>query len=139
MSKDNNNITALMGKGAEYQGQLSFKGTVRIEGRFLGSISSEGKLVLGKDAYVEGAINVGELEMHGTLQGEIAVANRTLLHSTARLTGSLRTSLLAMEEGALLQGDLQMSQDLCHSSDPAARTLVPAGSPVAFSDTPMKQ
>jgi cytoskeletal protein CcmA (bactofilin family) len=135
MTKDS--ITALMGKGAEFQGQLTFKGTVRIDGRFLGSITSEGKLVLGKDAYVEGTISVGELEMHGTLQGEISVAHKTLLHESARLTGSLHTALLAVEEGALLQGDLQMSKDLKLSPD--ARALVQSEHPVHIPDSSLKQ
>ncbi|MDR2075443.1 MAG: polymer-forming cytoskeletal protein [Desulfovibrio sp.] len=135
MTKDS--ITALMGKGAEFQGQLAFKGTVRIDGRFLGSITSEGKLVLGKDAYVEGTISVGELEMHGTLQGDISVAHRTLLHESARLTGSLHTALLAMEEGALLQGDLKMSKDLQLSPD--ARALASAEHPVHFPASSLEQ
>jgi cytoskeletal protein CcmA (bactofilin family) len=134
MTKDS--ITALMGKGAEFQGQLSFKGTVRIDGRFLGSITSDGKLVLGKDAYVEGTISVGELEMHGALQGDICVAHRTLLHESARLTGSLHTALLAMEEGALLQGDLQMSKDLKLS--PETHPLQ-SERPVHFPDSSLKQ
>ena len=133
MTKDG--ITALMGKGAEFQGQLSFKGTVRIDGRFLGSITSEGKLVLGKDAYVEGTISVGELEMHGSLQGDIAVERRTLLHESARLTGSLHTALLAMEEGALLQGDLRMSKETA----PDPRPLVQPEHPVHFTDSSPKQ
>jgi cytoskeletal protein CcmA (bactofilin family) len=130
-------ITALMGKGAEFQGQLSFKGTVRIDGRFLGSITSEGKLVLGKDAHVEGTISVGELEMHGALQGDVCVARRTLLHESAKLTGSLHTALLAMEEGAMLQGDLRMSKDI----EPSANThpLAQSEHPVHFPDSSLKQ
>jgi cytoskeletal protein CcmA (bactofilin family) len=130
-------ITALMGKGAEFQGQLSFKGTVRIDGRFLGSIASEGKLVLGKDAHVEGTISVGELEMHGALQGDVSVARRTLLHDSAKLTGSLHTALLAMEEGAMLQGDLQMSKDLEQPS--SAHPLAQSEHPVHFPDSSLKQ
>lgn len=135
MSKD---ITALMGKGAEYQGKLTFKGAVRIDGRFLGTISSEGKLVLGKDAYVEGTIAVGELEVHGTLQGEITVSQRSLLHETAKVSGSLSTALLAMEEGALLQGELRMGKDL-KPAVKAEHNLVRNDSHDNLVDAPVKQ
>lgn len=104
-------FTALLGSGTEYQGQLSFKGTVRIDGRFIGSICSEGKLILGKDANIEGTVAVNELVVHGALNGEIRVGKRTVLHQTAKVTGVLSTPLLAMEEGALLRGELRMGEE----------------------------
>jgi cytoskeletal protein CcmA (bactofilin family) len=113
---------------------------VRIDGRFQGSISSEGKLVLGKDAFVEGTIHVGELEVHGTLQGEILVAHRTLLHEAAKVSGSLGTALLAMEEGALLQGDLRMGKDIKIGAEvKPGHSLVPGERPVHILDALVKQ
>ena len=116
-------FTALLGAGTEYQGQLSFKGTIRIDGRFLGTITSEGKLILGKDANIEGSITVSELVVHGKLNGEITVSRRTVLHQTARVSGTLTTALLAMEEGALLQGELYMNKD--KTQPPLTRRLLP--------------
>ena len=106
MSKDG--YTALLGASTEYSGRLSFKGTVRIDGRFTGDIVSEGKLVLGKDAIVDGSVQVSELIVHGTLNGEVVVITRTILHQTARVKANLITARLIMEEGAELQGVLQM-------------------------------
>ena len=137
MSKEN--ITALMGKGAEYHGQLTFKGAVRIDGRFVGTINSEGKLILGKDAHVEGTISVGELEVHGALQGEIIVSHRTLLHNTAKVTGSLSTALLAMEEGALLQGDLRMGKDIAASAGLKTEHSMVQSDHQVMMDAPVKQ
>lgn len=104
-------FTALLGSGTEYQGQLNFKGTVRVDGRFTGTITSEGKLILGKDAHIEGSVTVSELVVHGSLTGEMLVSKRTTLHQAARVSGSLTTPLLAMEEGALLQGELHMHKE----------------------------
>ncbi len=109
MSKDN--FSTLLGPGAEYQGKLVFKGQVRIEGRFSGEIQSDGKLVLGRNAEVDATIRVQELEVQGTLRGDILVEKRTVLYRTAKLYASLTTPLLTMEEGALLQGSLQMGAD----------------------------
>lgn len=106
MSKEQ--FTALLGAGTEYQGQLTFQGTVRIDGRFTGDINSEGKLILGKEAVVQGNINVHEVVVHGTLIGEISIYKRTTLHRTAKVTGNLATPLLTMEEGANLEGMITM-------------------------------
>ena len=132
-------FTALLGSGTEYQGQLNFKGTVRIDGRFIGSICSEGKLILGKDANIEGTIAVSELVVHGSLNGEIRVSKRTVLHQTAKVTGVLSTPLLAMEEGALLQGELLMGKEDAKKDLPAHHLNAQTEHGVHDIDSPLKQ
>ena len=132
-------FTALLGSGTEYQGQLNFKGTVRIDGRFIGSICSEGKLILGKDANIEGTIAVNELVVHGALNGEIRVGKRTVLHQTAKVAGVLSTPLLAMEEGALLQGELRMGMEDTKKDLPAHHLNPQPEHGVHDIDTPVKQ
>ena len=133
-------FTALLGSGTDYQGQLNFKGTVRIDGRFIGTISSEGKLILGKDANIEGNITVSELVMHGALTGDVCVSKRTTLHQTARLSGTLTTPLLAMEEGALLQGELRMGKGDAKKALTAAHHIGPQPDHGVHNiDTPVKQ
>ncbi|MDR0826728.1 MAG: polymer-forming cytoskeletal protein [Desulfovibrio sp.] len=110
MVKDD--FTAFLGSGTEYQGRLTFKGTVRVDCRFIGEIVSDGKLILGKEAFFEGTVTVKELVVHGVLTGEAVVGKRTVLHQDAKVTGTLNTPILVMEEGANLQGDLHMNKDL---------------------------
>lgn len=110
MAKDD--FTAFLGSGTEYQGQLNFKGTVRIDCRFHGTITSDGKLILGKEANLEGDVAVKELVVHGVLKGDAIVTNRTILHQDAKVSGTLTTATLIMEEGALLQGELRMGKDV---------------------------
>jgi cytoskeletal protein CcmA (bactofilin family) len=108
MSKEEFN--AYLGAGTAYQGQLSFLGTVRIDGEYKGEIKSEGTLILGKEANVQGKIQVSQLILSGNIEGEIIVGKKTVMHKTARLTGNIITPILAMEEGAALQGKVQMTQ-----------------------------
>lgn len=115
MAKDD--FSAFLGAGTEYQGQLSFKGTVRVDCRFLGDITSDGKLILGKEANLKGTIRVKELVVHGILNGEAIVTTRTILHQDAKVAGTLTTATLVMEEGALLQGELFMGKDVVKSKD----------------------
>lgn len=100
--------TAILGDSTEYSGRLSFKGTVRIDGKFSGDIESDGKLVLGKGACLEGTVKVAELVVHGSVSGDIYVSGRSILHQTARVAGNIITKMLIMEEGAELNGSLQM-------------------------------
>ena len=120
MAKDDG-ITAFLGAGTVYNGQLSFIGSVHIDGQFTGEIKSEGTLILGKDAKVEGNIRVSELRLSGHLNGDVVVTGKTILHKTANLAGSLITRNLVMEDGAILQGTICM--DPAHMSLSGEATL----------------
>lgn len=71
MAKDE---IAYLGSDTVYEGKLHFKGTVRIEGRYTGEIVSEGVLNVGKDAHVEGVLDVGELLLSGRFSGQVTAA-----------------------------------------------------------------
>lgn len=103
-------INAFLGVGTSYEGKLQFQGSVRIDGNFLGQIDSDGTLVVGQDAKVNGQVSVVSLILSGFIQGDIVAATKVIMHKTARLQGSLRTPCLIMEEGALLDGKLTMSK-----------------------------
>ncbi len=118
MAKDD--ITAFLGSGTVYNGQLSFVGSVRIDGQFTGEITSEGTLILGKDAKVEGTINVCNLVLSGQLHGDVVVTGKTILHKTANLTGNLVTRSLIIEEGAMLQGTICMDPAMTTATKPGA-------------------
>lgn len=111
MSKDEAKFNAFLGTDTLYNGQLSFAGSVRIDGEFTGEINSEGTLILGKDARVSGKINVAQLILSGRIDGDIIVTKQTTMHKTAFLTGNIITPVLIMEEGATLQGTVQMTKD----------------------------
>ena len=108
MGKDE--INAFLGTGTHYQGKLNFEGSVRIDGTFTGEIQSEGTLIVGKDAKVQGQIWVGQLILSGHLQGEIEAGSKVVLHKTANLVGSMNTPTLVIEEGAVLEGQVSMNK-----------------------------
>jgi len=101
-------INAFLGAGTNYQGKLHFQGAVRIDGNFQGEVVSDGTLVVGQEAVVEGQIKVGQLVLSGNIQGEVEAKNKVVLHKTANLQGNIRTPVLVVEEGAVLEGQLLM-------------------------------
>lgn len=110
MAKDGE-FSAYLAPGTDFQGQLNFKGTVRIDCRFHGNIFSDGKLILGKEATVEGTIAVADLVVHGEFTGDAVISQRTVLHQGSKVTGNLTTRALVMEDGASLQGELYMGKE----------------------------
>ncbi|MGE4292080.1 MAG: polymer-forming cytoskeletal protein [Desulfovibrio sp.] len=107
--RSSNELNAFLGAGTEYSGRLDFVGTVRIDGVFHGEISSDGTLVLGKDALIKGQIKIGTLISNGQIYGDVSASTKAVMQKHSILDGSLRTPALVVEEGATIEGGVEMS------------------------------
>ncbi|KAB1441865.1 bactofilin family protein [Pseudodesulfovibrio senegalensis] len=103
-------INAFLGAGTNYNGKLHFQGAVRIDGNFNGEIMSDGTLVVGQEAFVDGQIKVGQLVLSGNIRGDVIAGEKVVLNKTANLQGNIHTPSLVVEEGAVLEGSLAMGK-----------------------------
>ena len=112
MSDDRNDTGSLLGRDSEFNGKLSFFGTVRIEGKFDGEILSDDTLVVAAGGEVRGRLDVGTLIVTGGLvEAEVNARTCVELHPPGRLTGQVNTPSLQIERGALFQGQCVMPED----------------------------
>jgi cytoskeletal protein CcmA (bactofilin family) len=102
-------LTAFIDQGSSFEGKLSFKDTVRIDGHFSGQITSENTLVVGETGVIEADIRSQTVIVSGTIHGNLVAAKRVVLHKSARVDGDVETPSLVMEEGAVLNGKLNMA------------------------------
>lgn len=121
MAKDE---IAYLGSDAVYEGKLTFKGTVRIEGKFIGEIISDGTLNIGKDAQVRGNLAVGELLVSGHFNGEAVVKRRTVVYGTGVIEGALQTARLLTEEGGIIEGQIAMRNPIKSTTVEVTRTAL---------------
>lgn len=103
-------LTAFIDQGSEFTGKLSFKDTVRIDGHFEGEISSENTLVIGESGSVHASIRSQVVIVSGEIQGDIIAGQQVTLHKTARILGNVKTEKLVIEEGAELNGKIEMGK-----------------------------
>ena len=97
-------ITTLLGRGAAFEGKLTFEGTVRIDGRFKGEVFSDDVLVIGEGAQVEAQIDVGEVIIQGTVVGNITAKRSIEIHAPGRVKGDLHTPSLQIDKGVIFEG-----------------------------------
>ena len=103
-----NALTAFIDQGSEFSGKLSFKDTVRIDGRFEGEIKSENTLIVGETGAIAANISSETVVLSGEVHGDVEARTLLHLHKTARLTGNVKTKSLVIEEGAAFNGQVQM-------------------------------
>jgi cytoskeletal protein CcmA (bactofilin family) len=97
-------ITTLLGRGATFEGKLTFEGTVRIDGRFKGEVFSDDVLVIGEGALVEAEIDIGEVIVQGTVVGNIKAKRSIEIHAPGRVKGDLHTPVLQIDKGVMFEG-----------------------------------
>lgn len=103
-------LSAFIDQGSEFEGKLSFKDTVRIDGCFRGEISSENTLVVGESGEIFATVRSRTVVIAGAVTGDVVASDRLVLQKTARVEGDVEAGSLQMEDGALLNGRLSMKK-----------------------------
>ena len=104
-------LHSLLGAGSRYKGKLFFDGRARIDGDFEGEVHSDGLLVVGPSATVQGAIRVHTLIVQGgSVDGDIHATELVELHAPARVRGDIRTPALFVDKGATFDGECVMGE-----------------------------
>ena len=98
----------LLGAGAEFEGKLTFAGTVRIDAKFKGSIFTNDVLVVGEHAKIDADITCGTVIVYGEVNGNIKAKAAVELHHPAKLRGNVESPSLAIDKGVVFQGESKM-------------------------------
>jgi len=101
-------LNALLGRGSEFEGKLTFEGTVRIDGKFTGTIVTNDVLVIGEGAKVAAEITCGSIVVHGEINGNVKARTLVELHTPARVRGNIDTPALMIERGVMFEGQTKM-------------------------------
>ena len=103
-------VTALIDKGAMFEGNLTFEGTVRIGGKFRGEIFTKDTLVVDPGADIEAQIEANMVIISGTVKGNIFAQEQIIMHPPAVLKGTVTTPSLKIEEGVIFEGASYMQK-----------------------------
>ncbi len=103
-------LSALLGPGTQFDGKLSFEGTVRISGEFKGEIFTNDTLVIDNTADFEGQIEANEVIISGSVKGNIFAKTKVTMHAPAHFTGTVTSPSLSIDDGVVFEGASYMPQ-----------------------------
>ncbi|MEZ5405721.1 MAG: polymer-forming cytoskeletal protein [Verrucomicrobiia bacterium] len=95
----------------ELKGELAFTGELEFNGRFEGTLDSDGALTIGDRAIIKGNINASSAIVSGKVQGNIVVTGKAHIQSNAIIHGDIQASTIEIEEGASVNGKLTTKGD----------------------------
>lgn len=125
-------VTTLLGRGSEFEGKLSFEGTVRVDGKLSGEVFTEDVLIVGEGAEVNAEISVGSIIIQGSVRGNITAKKGVEIHTPGRVKGNINTPSLLIEKGVMFDGQCQMDP----SAAPAETPHRPSGKAGKGGSTP---
>lgn len=105
-------ITGFFDKDTEIKGDLNFKGTFRIDGRFKGKIDSKSILIIGDSGKVDADVKIGHLIINGEIKGNIQATEKVEINGNGRVIGTIVSPKLMVEEGAYLEANCQTTDKL---------------------------
>jgi cytoskeletal protein CcmA (bactofilin family) len=87
-------LRTFIDQGAEFEGTLSLRESLRIDSEFRGSILSEGTVTIGESAGVEAEIRAREVVICGAVVGNVVATRQLTIRPGGRLHGDVETPCL---------------------------------------------
>ncbi len=111
----------VIANGTLVKGDITSNGDIQIDGNLEGTVVSKSKVIVGEKGVIKGTINAANVEIMGTVTGDITASNTMSLKSTAKVNGNLKTVTIVIEQNAVLNGNCKMGKD-----EPQAAPAAPA-------------
>lgn len=105
------NTVSRLAAGTIFKGEITSPNDIRIDGTFEGKVNSEGRVVIGEDAVINGDIDCTNLDMLGTIEGNVYVRDTLSLKAGCKVNGNIQTRRLWVELGSSFNGNCRMIQD----------------------------
>jgi cytoskeletal protein CcmA (bactofilin family) len=117
-----------IGRTITIKGEIRGEEDLFIDGQMEGRLDLGGnRLVVGPNGKVRATIGAREVDVHGTVEGNVDAAERIILRKNSKLVGDLKMASVVIEDGAYFKGsiDIKRPQD-ANSTAPLVMAKPPA-------------
>ncbi|MCA0958614.1 polymer-forming cytoskeletal protein [Muricauda ruestringensis] len=97
-------------KNTTIKGDITSEADFRIDGKLEGNVTTSGKVVIGKDGYINGKVECVNADIEGKFNGELMVKDLLSLKSSATIEGTVSVAKLAVEPGATFNAACTMGK-----------------------------
>ncbi|MBN2092730.1 polymer-forming cytoskeletal protein [candidate division KSB1 bacterium] len=103
-------ILTWLGKDSYFEGKLTLKHSLRIDGKVKGRVETTDSLTIGRDGEIQGdEIKVKNAVIGGTVIGNITATGKITLEANSVFRGEMKTKKLVIHDGAVFEGHCSMS------------------------------
>ena len=102
--------TGRVGPLLKVQGTIVGNADMQIDGEVEGTINSEGRLVVEKNARIRGEIRAGSVTVFGTVDGNVTATERCELRAGCTLRGDIEAPRLVVDDDATFIGSARITK-----------------------------
>lgn len=104
--------SSVLGAGSTWQGSFTSEASVRLDGKISGEIRAGGTVHVTEGAEVNAVIHGKYVVIAGAFDGQIFCSERVELRPTSRAKGSITSRLISVGEGAFIDGEIHLVDQL---------------------------
>lgn len=101
--------TTYIAPSTKIVGKFSGKGAYVFCGTIEGDCDIEGPLTLAEGGHWRGTLSASDVIVSGTVEGDVIATHRVEISGTARISGSLSGNSIAVAEGAVIEGEINVT------------------------------
>ena len=102
---------AVLGREVAVTGEIRSREPLTIEGEVEGTIDVTGHLLtVAATGKVRASVKAKEIDVRGSLEGNVEGADKIYIRAGARFLGDIRARGLVIEDGGFIRGDVDLSQ-----------------------------
>lgn len=103
---------ACIAQGIKIKGEITGKEDLFVDGTVEGKLElGNGSVTVGPNGKVKADISAREIVVRGQVEGRLEGTEKVQLWSTGRVEGEVRTQRLAIEDGAVLRGEVEAGKE----------------------------
>ena len=107
LGKKSRELETIIGNGTHIAGELSAKGTIRIDGTVEGNIDADW-VIVGEMGTIRGNTRTKGIVIGGSIEGNIDAEEAVELTGKSSVCGEIITKKLSIAEGAVFDGHSRM-------------------------------
>lgn len=104
----NVNAVSRISEGTFIKGEITSPSDIRIDGSFEGKLISKGKVVVGESASIVGDVICANMDMYGSIKGNIFVRDILTLKAGCEVDGNIAIRRLEVELDSQFNGNCKM-------------------------------
>lgn len=101
-------LTCVIADGTIIEGKFTCAENVRLDGKIIGEIKVEKRLVMGESGIIDGKISTENAVIRGKIKGNIHTKETLHLQNTAQIDGNIVSNKMIVDEGAKYFGDCKV-------------------------------
>lgn len=106
--------------GTNIEGTVKSEKDIRVDGRIIGTLHCDAKVVIGPTGVIEGEIRCENAVIEGKFKGKLFVQDLLNIRETAEVNGDVHTGKLIVQSGAVFNVNCTMG-DVPASTTPAKK------------------